>query len=324
MYSRMSSYINNLPRPFLVLAPMEDVTDTVFRRIIQRTSPFDLYFTEFANVDGIQSAGRENVIKRFRYEAEEQPLIAQIWGKKPENYFKTTQEIVEMGFVGVDINMGCPVKAVVKNGLGGGMIEHPDEAVEVIKATQAAADGRIPVSVKTRIGSKEFTPEWIRTLLQQDLAMLTVHLRTVKEQSLVDAHWELMTEIKAIRDEVAPSTLLVGNGDVTNRAHAEQLVEQYGIDGAMIGRGIFRDPYASNTSSPWADKPKAEKLDLYRQHVELFQEAWSDDVRKPIAPLNKFCKTYVSGFDGAKELREELMSCKTVDELLKKITEASR
>lgn len=311
----MRTYIDNLPQPFLVLAPMEDVTDTVFRRMIQRTAPFDLYMTEFANVDGLQSPGRPMVGKRLRFTEEEQPVIAQIWGSKVENFYKTALELVDMGFAGIDLNMGCPVKAVVKSGCGGGLIANPEHALEIIQAVQEAVGGRIPVSVKTRIGTKEYTPEWIETILSQDLAMFTIHLRTVKEQSLVAAHWELMPEIKAIRDRVAPYTKLVGNGDVMNRAHAHELVEKYGIDGAMIGRGIFHDPQAALRDSNWSQVSKRDKLNLYRRHVELFKETWGDD-GKPVAPLNKFCKTYVSGFDGAKELRESLMHAQNIDELL--------
>lgn len=316
------SYLD-LPRPILILAPMEDVTDTVFRRIIQRISPFDLYMTEFTNVDGLQSPGRQATIKRLKFTPEEQPLIAQIWGAKPENYYKTTLELIAMGFVGVDINMGCPVKAVVKGGCGGGLIENPARAVEIIQAVQSAANGKIPVSVKTRIGMKEFNPEWIETLLKQNLAMLTIHLRTVKELSQVPAHWELMTEIKKLRDSIARETILIGNGDVENKKQADEIVKKYGIDGVMIGRGIFHDPYASMDISPWASKTKAEKLDLYRQHVELFKDTWGRD-NPPIAPLNKFCKTYVSGFDGAKEIREKLMKCRSLDELAEAIITAQK
>jgi tRNA-dihydrouridine synthase len=313
----MKNYLDNLDNPFLVLAPMEDVTDTVFRRTIEQIAPFDLYMTEFTSVEGLQSAGRHASIKRLQYEVQEQPLIAQIWGKDPENFYKTTLELVEMGFVGVDINMGCPAKTVLKSGCGGGMIERPEAAVEIIQAVQAAAKHKIPVSVKTRIGFRDFKPEWLETLLKQNLNMLTVHLRTVKEMSLVPAHWELMTEIKKLRDEVAPKTALVGNGDVQNREHAELLAAQHGIDGVMIGRGVFHDPYAARLQSPWPQKTKAEKLDLYRQHVELFRETWGDD--RPMVLLNKFCKTYVNGFDGAKELRGELMNCESIDDLLNKI-----
>lgn len=311
----MKNYLDELPRPFLVLAPMEDVTDTVFRRVIGQTAPFDLYMTEFVNVDGLQSAGRPHVAKRLQFDASEQPLIAQIWGKDPDNFYKTTLELVEMGFVGVDINMGCPAKAVIKDGCGGGLIREPERAVEIIKAVQSAAEGHFPVSVKTRIGFREYNPEWLKLLLQQDLNMLTVHLRTVREQSLVAAHWDLMAEIRQLRDKIAPNTALVGNGDVVNRAHALELIDQSGIDGAMIGRGVFHDPYAASERSPWPDKSREEKLMLYRQHIELFESAWQGDPRKPMAPLNKFCKVYVSGFDGAKDLREKLMHCRNLEEL---------
>lgn len=316
----MTNYLDDLPKQFLVLAPMEDVTDTVFRRVIARNAPFDLYFTEFANVDGLQSPGRKVVGRRLRFEPEEQPLVAQIWGRDPQNFYKTAQELVEMGFVGIDINMGCPVKAVVKEGCGGGIIAFPERAKEIIQAVKDGSGGAIPVSVKTRIGLKDYQPEWIKMLLEQDLAMLTVHLRTVKEMSLADAHWELMDDIKKLRDEIAPHTKLVANGDIKNRQHAEELMKKHGLDGAMIGRGVFHDPFAALSNSHWADLPPAQKLDLYRQHIELFQATWAGESR-PIAPLNKFCKTYVNGFAGAKEMREQLMHCKTIEELRSKVVE---
>lgn len=318
----MKNYLDNLPRPFLVLAPMEDVTDTVFRRVIGEIAPFDLNITEFVNVDGLQSPGRLATSRRLKFTSQEQPLIAQIWGKNPDNYHKTTQELVGMGFVGVDINMGCPIKAVVKNACGGGLIQHPDGAVEIIKTVQAAAKGRIPVSVKTRIGFKEYNPQWIETILKQNLNMLSVHLRTVKEMSSVQAHWELMKDIKRLRDEIAPNTVLVGNGDVENRMHGDTLSQKYGIEGAMVGRGVFHDPYASLYESPWPHKSRDEKLELYSRHIELFKNTWSDSDRRPIVTLNKFCKLYISGFDGAKELREQLMRCQSVEELVDKLAVA--
>jgi tRNA-dihydrouridine synthase len=318
----MKNYLDNLPKPFLVLAPMEDVTDTVFRRMIGRTAPFDLYMTEFVNVDGLQSPGRHATIKRLQFEASEQPLIAQIWGRTPENFHKTTLELIEMGFVGVDINMGCPAKPVVKIGCGGGLIQHPEKAIEIIDAVKSAAKDKIPVSVKTRIGFKEYNSEWLETVLSQDLNMLTIHLRTVKEMSLVPAHWELMRQVRELRDRVAPQTALVGNGDVVGRAQAEKLAAESGIDGVMIGRGVFHDPYAAAFDDPWPQMSRQEKLALYRDHIALFEEAWQGDPRKPMAPLNKFCKVYVSGFDGAKELREQLMSSSSLGELQERLDKA--
>lgn len=314
----MSNYLNKIPRPFLSLAPMEDVTDTVFRRVIAKHAPFDLYFTEFVNVDGLQSPGRPAVGRRLRFEPTEQPLIAQIWGKNPKNFYKTAQELVEMGFVGVDINMGCPVKAVVKSGCGGGTIAFPEHAKAVIQAVKDGVDGAIPVSVKTRIGIKAYQPEWLQTVLEQDINMLTIHLRTVKEMSLVPAHWELMDEIVSLRNSIAPHTAIVANGDIDNRQHAEELIKRHNLDGAMIGRGIFHDPFAARKNSKWVELDPSHKLGLYAEHVKLFRDTWAGELL-PIAPLNKFCKTYVNGFAGAKELREQLMHCKSVDELLEKI-----
>ena len=316
----MKNYLDDLPKPFLVLAPMEDVTDTVFRRVIASTAPFNLYMTEFVNVDGLQSPGRMATSRRLKFEQSEQPLIAQIWGKNPQNFYKTTLELADMGFVGVDINMGCPVKAVVKNACGGGLIKHPDSAVEIIQAVQEAAKDELPVSVKTRIGFSEFNPMWLTTLLNQNLNMLTVHLRTVKEMSQVHAHWELMPDIKALRDAAAPQTALVANGDIKNRQNANELINKYKIDGAMIGRGVFKDPYAAEKLSPWPAKSKQEKLAMYQKHIALFRETWGDDGRPPVV-LNKFCKIYVSGFDGAKELREQLMHSQNLDELQSKVAD---
>jgi tRNA-dihydrouridine synthase len=307
-----------LPKPFLALAPLYDVTDTVFRQIIASCATPDLFFTEFTNVDGLQSAGREKIIHRLKFSESEKPIVAQIWGKEPENYRKTARELVEMGFDGIDINMGCPDKAVLKNGCCAALINNHELAADIINATKKGTGNKIPISVKTRIGIREFDREWIKFLLEQKLSMLSIHLRTVREMSKVPAHWELMDEIRRLRDLVAPDTLLVGNGDVGTRQQAVELAKKYGIDGIIIGRGVFSDPFVFAESSPWTDWSKQQKIDLYRKHVELFVKTWGEDSR-PVAPLNKFCKIYINGFDGAKETRTELMETRTAEELLEKI-----
>jgi tRNA-dihydrouridine synthase len=314
----MKSYLDNLPQPFMVLAPMDDVTDTVFRQIIAGLSPSDLYFTEFVNVDGLQSPGRPNLLKKLQFTNHEHPLVAQVWGVKPENYFKTASELVEMGFDGMDINMGCPVKTVIKNGACAALINNQTLAGEIIQAAREGLGGKIPLSVKTRIGYKEYDKKWLEFILNQKLNMLSIHLRTAKEMSKVPAHWEFLGELKDMRDELSPATLLVGNGDIMNRAEAEQLIEKYGIDGAMIGRGVFHDPFAFAEKSEWADYPKEQKVELYTQHVKLFVETWGENQR-PVHTLNKFCKIYINGFDGAKEFRDELMHCQNAGELLSKL-----
>jgi tRNA-dihydrouridine synthase len=305
-----------LPRPFFILAPMDDVTDTVFRRIVARSARPDLFFTEFVSVDGLQSPGRDRLHKRIHFTEEEQPLIAQIWGKNPENYYKTAQELVEMGFAGIDINMGCPDKTIVKNGCCSALIQNRPLALEIIQATKAGAAGRLPVSVKTRLGFNEVDLSWHELLLQQDLAMLTVHGRTKKQMSDVPADWQKIQEVRELRDRMAPQTLIVGNGDVMSRAQGRDLASKHGLDGIMIGRGIFQDLLAFAENSRWPDYTKEERLELYKAHVELFADTWTAEERK-IHTLNKFCKVYINGFDGAKELREKLMNAKSTDELVK-------
>lgn len=307
--------LQQLPRPFFVLAPMDDVTDTVFRQIVVDAAKPDLFFTEFVNVDGLQSPGRDKLIKKLQFTTKEQPLIAQIWGKNLENFRRTAAELVEMGFAGIDLNMGCPDKTVVKNGCCSALINNRELASQIIKATQEGAAGRVPVSVKTRVGFNHVDMSWIEFLLEHNLDMLIVHGRTRKEMSEVPAHWDLIGQARELRDKISPNTLIVGNGDVENRAHGLELAKKYGLDGIMIGRGIFRDPFAFAAESPWPAYTKQRRIDLYRKHVELFAKTWAAGERN-IQTLNKFCKVYISDFDGAKEFRERLMTTKSTDELL--------
>jgi tRNA-dihydrouridine synthase len=307
--------LEQLPKPFLVLAPLDDVTDTVFRQIVADCARPDLFFTEFVNVDGLQSPGRPRLVKRIQFTPKERPLIAQIWGKEPKNFYKTAQELVEMGFVGIDLNMGCPEKTVVKNGACSALINDRPLAKEIIQATQEGAAGRVPVSVKTRLGFNQIDLSWPEFLLGHNLAMLTIHGRTRKEMSEVPAHWDKIGEVRGLRDRLAPQTLIVGNGDVESRAQALELAEKYQLDGVMIGRGIFHDPFVFALDSPWATYTKEQRVALYTKHVQLFAKTWTDQDRR-IATLNKFCKIYISGFDGAKELRDRLMHAHDAEDLL--------
>lgn len=306
-------YISNLPKPFFVLAPMYDVTDTVFRQIIADCSPPDLFFSEFVNVDGLQSVGRKALIKKLQFSQKEQPIIAQIWGLNPDNYFKTAQELVQLGFDGIDINMGCPDKNVIKNGCCIALINNRELAKEIIQATKKGA-GDLPVSVKTRTGFNEVDLSWHEFLLKQDLAMLTIHGRTKKQMSKVPADWEVINQIRELRDKLSLKTLIVGNGDVQNKQEGQILANKYKLDGIMIGRGIFNDPFAFSKNSPWLSLTQNQRIDLYKKQVELFTKVWGDN--GPIKTLNKFCKIYINNFNGAQELREKLMSAKSVNELL--------
>lgn len=312
----MPNMIKDLAKPFFILAPMDDVTDTVFRQLISELAPPDLYFTEFVNVDALQSAGREATLKRLRFTDKERPIIAQLWGLKPDNFYKTAQEIANMGFDGIDLNFGCPDKNVVRNGACSALIlpENRELAVEIIKACQKGAPA-LPLSVKTRLGFNEVDHSWHELLLQQKLNMLSIHGRTKKQMSKVPADWQQIGEVRKLRDRVFPATLIVGNGDVMTRAQGLKLAARYSLDGIMIGRGIFHDPLVFAKESNWADYTRAQRIAIYRRHVELFAQTWQAGERK-IHTLNKFCKIYIQSFDGAKELREKLMSANSTDELL--------
>jgi tRNA-dihydrouridine synthase len=281
-------------------------------------APPDLYFTEFANVDGLQSPGRPRIMKKLKSTEKDQPLVAHIWGKDPERFYKTAQEIVsgELGtFVGIDLNMGCPVKTVVGHGTCSALIHNRPLAHDIIQAVQDGAAGKLPVSVKTRLGYGSVDLSWHEFLLGHNLDMLTIHGRTKAQMSKVPANWELIGQIREIRDKLAPDTLIVGNGDVMNRAQGLELAEKYQLDGIMIGRGIFQDPYAFALESPWENLTETDRIALYRKHVELFKATWAEGER-PIHTLNKFCKIYINGFDGAKEYREQLMDASSINELL--------
>lgn len=303
-----------LKRPFFILAPMYDVTDTVFRQIVLNCTPPDIFYTEFVNVDGLQSAGRDQLNFRLKFTDREHPIIAQVWGRQPENFRKTAAELVAMGYDGIDINFGCPEKSVVKNGCCIAMINDRPLAAEIIKATRSGAGDR-PVSVKTRLGLSQIDLSWPEFLLQQNVDALIVHGRTRKEMSKVPAHWDQIDKVRQIRDKLGVKTLIIGNGDVRNRQHGLGLIEKYNLDGVMIGRGIFDDPFAFAEHSPWPQYTTQQKIDLYRKHVELFAETWQNNERA-IITLNKFCKIYINGFDGAKDLREKLMAASSTDELL--------
>jgi tRNA-dihydrouridine synthase len=317
------SFLEELPKPFFILAPMDDVTDTVFRQIIIDCARPDLFFTEFVNVDGLQSPGREHLLPKLWLTDKEKPVIAQLWGLKPENFYKTTKELIEMGYSGVDLNMGCPVKTVTKNGACAALINDRELAGEIIDATKDAAGDSLPVSVKTRVGFTAVDMGWIEFLLNKKiLDLLSIHGRTAKQMSKVPANWDLIGQAAQLRNSLSPATLIAGNGDVISRRHGLELAEKYKLDGIMIGRGILHDPLAFAAQSPWEGWGKQRKLELFSRHIELYIKTYKNNDRR-FEALRKFCKLYINGFDGAGELRAEFMSAQSPKQallLLKKQT----
>ncbi len=309
----MTNFWDNLPTPFFALAPMEAVTDVVFRRVVAQAAPADVYFTEFTNAASFCSPmGEHSTRGRLTFKSDEQPIVAQIWGKNPEHFSKMSRELAQRGFAGIDINMGCPEKNVVKGGSCSALIENPTLAAELIAAVKESG---LPVSVKTRIGFKTTkTEEWTGFLLEQDLAALTIHGRTQKEMSKVPARWDEIGKVVALRNKIAPKTLVIGNGDVRDRQHGEELVKTHGVDGIMIGRGIFHNPFAFEEIP--REHTKDELIELLNLQLDLYDEAIKTEPRK-FDPLKRFFKIYIRDFAGASELRAQLMQTKTTTEARK-------
>ena len=303
----------DLPKPFFILAPMEDVTDVVFRHVISEAGRPDVFFTEFTNTESYcHPKGKDSVRGRLTFTEDEQPIVAHIWGDKPEYFKQMAIGMKELGFRGIDINMGCPVQNVAAKGKGAGLIRHPDTAAQIIQAAKASG---LPVSVKTRIGYLEVNEwrDWLTHLFEQDIVNLSIHLRTRKEMSDVAAHWDLIPEIKKLRDEIAPDTLLTINGDIPDRKTGLQLVEKYGVDGVMIGRGVFKNPFAFEKTP--REHSHNELLELLMLQLDLHDKYTEEIEGRLFKPLRRFFKIYVRGFRGASELRNQLMQTESTDEV---------
>lgn len=331
----MKNIWDNLKKGFTVLAPMEGVTDMAFRQTIAEAGRPDLFFTEFTNVSSFASEkGRENALERLEIAPSDAPIIAQIWGKNPEHFGELASALEGLGFAGLDINMGCPDRHVNAAGGGAAMIRTPELATECLRQARQATN--LPISVKTRLGYTyvdEFQ-EWLPILLHEQPTALTVHLRTRKEMSKVPAHFELIPEIIKLRDQISPKTKLIINGDIKNLAMTQKLQKQNpGVDGWMIGRGVFENPYCFTLYEP----SKEELFGLFLKHLNFFDamdakhcarqaELMREDpnfalkmdgkVRSlPFEPLKHYFKIYIKGFEGASELRARLMNCKSTDEI---------
>ncbi len=306
-------------RPLFVLAPMADVTDCVFRALIAKYSRAgepgggpDVFWTEFVSVDGLMSKGREVLQRDLVFSEKERPIVAQLFGAKPENMRGAAALCKELGFDGIDINMGCPDKSIEKQGAGACMMKNPENARAIIRAAIEGADG-LPVSVKTRIGYNKIEyKEWLGEILKEDIKALTVHLRTRKEMSLVPAHWELANEINEYVRGLRPDVVLLGNGDVKTLGDGAIKSTESGFDGVMIGRGIFGAPWFFDRDNVAAPNLK-EKFKILIEHTYEYEKNLGDI--KSFSIMKKHYKAYINGFDGAKELREKMMEANSASEV---------
>jgi nifR3 family TIM-barrel protein len=310
---------------FFTVAPMADVTDTAFREMIAKYSRMgergggpQVMWTEFVSADGLASLGREVLKRDLEYTEMERPIVAQLFTSNPESMLQSARLCEELGFDGIDINMGCPDKSIEKQGAGSKMITTPRKAQEVIRSAREGAPS-LPISVKTRIGFNKIEyKEWLPYLLDMNLPALTLHLRTRKELSLVPAHWEMAREIQEFvtqycEEHALVKPLLIGNGDIKSIKEGREKALDTGFDGVMIGRGIFGTPWFFDEDVFEKGKSVREKLLISLEHVKLFEEKLGDI--KSFAIMKKHYKAYCNGFDGAKELRVKLMEAKDSKEI---------
>ncbi len=322
------SFWKNLKKPIMVLAPMADVTDPAFRRVITKHGKPDVIWTEFVSADGLFLGGYDVLVKDLAFTEEERPIVAQFFTSKPEMMEKAAELAVDLGFDGIDINMGCPDKSVEKQGSGAAHIKNPKLAQEIIFAAKRGAmkgGKNLPVSIKTRIGyNKDELETWLPLLLETNPAVITVHARTRKEMSLVPARWEHVKRAVEIRDSFVDSqgnkseTLIFGNGDVTDLKDAEAKVLETGCDGIMLGRAIFGNPWLFSKETSRDNVSIPDRLKVLVEHTKLFEELLP---HKSFAIMKKHYKAYVNGWpacagrDGAKELRMKLIEAKDAAEV---------
>lgn len=309
----MANLWTNLDKPFLVLAPMENVTDHVFREIVATNLPKpDIFFTEFTSVDGLFSKGAKETQEKLKFSENQRPIVAQIWGVDPELFYRSAKLVKELGFDGIDINMGCPDRAVCKKGAGAALSTNKELAKELIQSIKEGAQG-LAISVKTRLGLEYIEEGWIEHLLDQELDALTIHGRTAVQASTGEVDWNEIAKAVEYKDKNCPQTLIVGNGDIKSYADALARKQKYGVDGVMIGRGIFTNPWVFSKSSTPEEHDKQEYISLLIKHVELYKEIWGNSHSFEV--LKKFFKMYVREFEGANELRQRLMDCHSAEQV---------
>lgn len=309
----MTNFWKKLPKPIMVLAPMADVTDVSFRYVIAKYGKPHVIWTEFVSADGLVLApekGRMKLLKDLEFDESERPIVAQLFSSKPENMEKACRLVQELGFDGVDINMGCPDKAIERQGCGSAMIKNPALAKEIIAAAKRGA-GDMPVSVKTRLGyNKDELEMWLPELLSAEPALITIHARTRKEMSKVPARWERVKRAVEIRNELKSETLIFGNGDIEDVADAQKKVAETGADGVMIGRGIFGNPFLFSERT---DVTAKERLRALVEHTKKYEEKLGGI--KSFHIMKKHFKSYLKQVPNSKELCTKLMQTENAGEV---------
>ena len=322
MLKKVNSQINygfwaKLNKPFFAMAPMADVADEAFRKIIIECGKPDVFFSEFVSVSGLCSPGRKRLLLDLKFSEKEHPIVAQFFGTDPEKFHECAGLASKLGFDGIDINMGCPDRSIIKQGAGSSLIRRPDLAKEIIAAAKEGSCG-LPVSVKTRIGySKNTIEEWITTLLEALPCLITIHGRTKTQMYSGTADWSAIRQAVLIAE--GTGVMIIGNGDVKNLDQARELYKETGVDGIMLGRSVMGNPWLFNKSLRKNDLDIKEVLKVLIRHSEVFEETY-DGVKK-FHTMRKHLKSYVAGFDGAKTLRMNLMKAESSEDVKRTVEE---
>ena len=326
------NFWQKLHKSFFCLAPMADVTDIAFRAMLAKYGKNSanknqvVFWTEFVSADGLcNKVGEKHLAHILKFSKAEKPIIAQVFGARPENMEKACRIISKLGFDGIDINMGCPDKSVLKQGAGSALIKTPALAREIIRSAIIGANG-LPVSVKTRIGfNKEEIDTWIPELLKEDISALTIHARTKKQMSKVPANWNYVKRVVEMVKKSGKNIPVIGNGDVKSIKEGKERIKETGCDGVMIGRGTFGNPWFFS-GREGKDISIKEKVLALKEHIKIFDQKLLKTKDKTFPVMKKHFKSYINGFppeagrDGAKELRNKLMETETVKEALAILT----
>jgi nifR3 family TIM-barrel protein len=310
-------------RPILAAAPMANVTDAAFRRMVAHYGKPDVFFTEFVSCEGLCSRGKTNLMRDLMFHKKERPVVAQLWGVTPKYFYECAKLVAKLGFDGIDINMGCPDKSVEKMGAGAQLMLNPRLAKKIIEETKRGA-GRLPVSVKTRIGYDTIiTKRWISHLLKARPAVITIHGRTRKEMMYAPVHWDEIAKAAVLAKKYATRTnrtLIIGNGDIKDIAEAKEKARTYGLDGVMVGRALIGNPWFFNAKKTTSGISHEEKIKVLLEHTALFVALFHPDSAKDPSwkhfdTIKKHYKAYVSGFPGASKMRARLMEAKSAKEV---------
>jgi tRNA-dihydrouridine synthase B len=340
-----ASFWHQLAKPIIGLSPMDGVTDQPFRHIQKKYGRPAVIYTEFTSVEGV-CHGADRLLVDFLYDEIQRPVIAQIYGTTPDSFRQTAILLCELGFDGIDINMGCPAKNVAHSGAGAALIRTPELARQIIQATKRGIDQwqqgagqadcpqitpeiwvevqrrkallpaeyqtkrHIPVSVKTRIGfDQPSVTDWIPTLLSEEVEAIALHGRTLKQRYTGQADWEEIGKAATLAHQTG--TLLLGNGDIKNLDEAYEKVSTYGVDGVLIGRAAWGDPLVFQPEP----KDQVSPFKIAVEHTKVYEQTFQGDEKYHFLPMRKHLGWYVRDIPNASQIRIDLFKASSSQEV---------